>query len=253
MLLISLTPLFILIAIVFFITIAVLSSKGKLSPILTLLLFILVGGAAFLSSFILSSKTEPQIITEPIALTEDTPQADSVHQNEDPQSITQNPITKVSQSKNQRSESKDKNNETVEIEKPPVIEGLIPQEHPVVHPKFRTYQIKGGFELGLPFIKYFEEKTGWRKGKKGNYEIEVSQKGKFTQMDGEHARMYIYSGGAIEIKVNGNLCCCNTIFSIPGGLSDSKLVKAKEKLGQTISDLMFKNKEDVVIELQKCL
>lgn len=235
-----------------FLTVA-FSIKGTLSPIFTLLLLLVLGGGAFLCFFLSVPNIQTQSPTPPRTVLEDRSEVDDIRQDKLPKSKTQNPIGKTSKPKPPKNKVDEHENEVIEDEASPVIKNSIPQEYEVTDAKLRTYKTKGSLGLGKPFMTYFEEKTGWRKSKKGNYEIEVSHLGKFKQENGERERIYIYSGGEIEIKVNGELCCCNTIFTIPEGLSDSRLAKAREKLKQSISDLMFEHKESVASKLQKCL
>jgi len=229
------------------------SSKGILSPKFTLLLFAFFGGGIFLTFFLSVSKAEQQVIKKPMMLVDDIPQNDTIEKEEALEVEQEKKIGKKIKPKNQNKKFKDGKNDVIVIDDTSVIENLIPQKYEVLDSKFKVYRMKGSWELGKPFIKYFAEKTGWRKTKKGNYEIEVSHNGKFTQRHSENERLYVYSGGEIEIKINGTPCCCNTVLSIPEDLSDGKLVKAQAKLAQMISDLIFKNKERVLFEIQKCL
>lgn len=232
----------------------VLSFKGILSPKFTLILITFFGVFAFLCSTDSTPKSELPIIIEPQTLLEDTPPQKMVHHDKGKiDNVKEEPLEEKLIPGGQDNVFESQESETVEIEKSEDIKNSIPQDYEVIDVSLRTYKTKGAWDLGKPFIKYFEEKTGWRKIKKGNYEIEVSHRGKFTQKNSETERVYIYSGGEVEIKVNGKLCCCSTVFSIPSGLSDSKLVKAQRKLEQSISDLIFENKEGVIVELQKCL
>ena len=218
-----------------------LSLKETLSPLFTIILLVILGGS-FLS---LKSFFPPQSISstenQPINLVSNDIQpelnGDKKVQPKQKPKIEKN-ISQEKKSNKIENRSSDKN--------------PIPQEYEVTDHRLWTYKISSYWKWDKSFVDYFDEKTGWKKIKKGNYEITIKPIGNFTQKVNDDERLYIYPGGEIEIRVNGKLCCCENIVSIPEGISHSQLVKAKEILQNTISNLLLENKEEVVIQLQKC-
>jgi hypothetical protein len=218
-----------------------LSLKETLSPLFTIILLVILGG----SFFSLKSFFPPQRISstenQPINLVKDNiqPELTEVEKVQ--------PKQKTTIEKSISQEKKSNKIENLSSDKNP-----IPQEYEVTDHRLWTYKISSYWKWDKSFVDYFEEKTGWKKTKKGNYEITIKPIGNFTQKINNDERLYVYPGGKIEIRVNGKLCCCENIVSIPEGISHSQLVKAKEILQDTISNLLLENKEKVITQLQKC-
>ena len=222
------------------ILISLFSIKGTLSPKFTILLLVMLGVIFFFTSLLSSSKIETLEIYKPINFVNDNAPIESIP--EKPTALKP------------KSTEKEINTPSIkEVDDTPIDKNLIPQEYEVIDKNLWTYKTSGSWKWDKSFEKYFETETGWRKIKKGNAEIIVEYTGSFTQANGEDERLYIFSGGEIEIKVNGKICCCENIVSIPEGISHSQLVKAKVILQDTISNLIMENKQKIVIQLQKCL
>ena len=221
-----------------FILTIILSSKGVLSPIFTIILLLIFGGSSFFSIPNHLSVKEDNLTIE---LDKDT----------QPETTKKDPPLPKSKKEIDPKTSipKDK---TSKIKKIPFDNKQIPKEYEVTDNRLWTYKISGYWKWDKFFVDYFAEKTGWKKIKKGNYEITIKPIGNFTQKVNDDERLYVHPGGEIEIRVNGKLCCCENIVSIPEGISHSQLVKAKEILQNTISNLLLENKEKVVTQLQKC-
>jgi len=229
-----------------FILTIVLSLKGILSPIFTIILLLLFGSSLF---FFTPKNTIFNEENPSIKIDNDNSQ--ELTKNDNPPSESKTEIE--SKTRNQKKEIpslKDKNSKIKNI---PIDSKSIPKEYEITDERLWTYKTSGYWKWDKSFVDYFKNRTGWKKEKKGNYEIAVDHIGSFTQRIEDDERHYVYSGGEIEIRVNGKLCCCENIVLIPEGISHSQLVKAKGKLQDTISNLLLENKEKVVAQLQKCL
>lgn len=229
-----------------FIVTIVLSLKGILSPIFTIILLFLFGGSSF---FFTPKHTSFNKENPIIKIDNDNPT--ELTKNNHP--LAESKIEFESNTSNPKEEITSPKNTTSEIKNIPIDNNLTPKEYEITDKRLWTYKTSGYWKWDKSFLDYFKNRTGWKKEKKGNYEIAVDCIGNFAQKIDDNERLYVYSGGEIEIRVNGKLCCCENIVSIPAGISHSQLVKAKEKLQDKISHLLLENKEKVVAQLQKCL
>lgn len=211
--------------------IIILSAKGILSPYFTIILILLLG----FFSFSLLPKYLPSDNT--IALVEPG-KKDSISTG-----ISITPLTSLPPSDSNSNQPKNT---------PPINPDEIPAKYDIEDRNLWTYQTSGYWQWEESFTKYLKNKTGWTKTKRGNYEIKVDHLGTFSQEIRKDERVYIYSGGEIRITVNGQTCCCENMLSLSQDISDSQLVKANEKLQKAISDLLLKNKKQVVEKIQSC-
>ncbi len=229
-----------------FLVTIVLSLKGILSPIFTIILLLLFGGCSF---FFIPNHTSLNEKKPIIKIDKDNHVELTKNDNPLPDAKIEADL-KLSIPKKEITTPKKKSNK---IKRIPIDSTILPKEYGITDKRLWTYKTSGYWNWDKSFVDYFKNRTGWKKEKKGNYEIAVDHIGNFTQKTDDYERLYVYSGGEIEIRVNGKVCCCGNIISLPTNISDRQLVKAKEKLQNTISNLLWENREKVVTQLHECL
>jgi len=253
----SLNNNFALILIIACIIIVVFSVKGNISPLITIISFALIGFLFFQfghnstnSNEDLAHKIVPlktNIVPEKVSSKQDvtSPSVSDYSQKEE----------YVNQKKSiSKKEIISQKPDELPIEKSIITEENIPSEYDVTDRKLWTYKVKSTLKLDKSFMDFFEKTTGLRKEKNGNYDITINyNNGNFSKKDGEMEREFIYSGGEIQVKINGKTCCCSEIVSVPAFSCKGNLNKAKSKLKEKVNQLFMENKEGITKKIQQCL
>ena len=119
--------------------------------------------------------------------------------------------------------------------------------------EYRNYDVEGKWKWDDAFIATIENKTGWRKVRKGNYTISIDYQESFKRVDIKGERKFLFLGGEIKINVNNQPCCCQGLLTIPGGLDGKKVPDVKIKIQDTITHLLLENKDLVIDRISACL
>ncbi len=253
----SLNNNFPLISILLCIIIIMFSIKGNLSPLITITLIVLIGFVGYLSNNNYINSTEDLSDNIVTLKTEIAPQETLPKQNI-PSSDFSNKKKKSKNEKKSKPQSKkeikQKKTDKKPIEELSINDQIIPAEYDVTDSKLLTYKIESTLELDKSFIEYFEKATRLRMIKKGNYEIKINyDNGNFSQREGINERETFYSGGEIQLKVNGEMCCCDGIISVPQFSSIGNLKKAKAKLKEQVNQLFIEYRIEITKRIQQCL
>jgi hypothetical protein len=130
---------------------------------------------------------------------------------------------------------------------------VIPDEYEVKDERLRTYLAEGNWEWTPDFLEAVKRETGWTDSRKGNYTISIDYEESFTQNMDDQARVFVNSGGVIEITVNGLPCCCDGRLTIPKGLSAASMGEMQELLQQTVSKLIHDHQQSIIRDIRDCL
>lgn len=131
---------------------------------------------------------------------------------------------------------------------------IIPDDYEVVDSNLWHYKTEGNWKWDKTFIEEIKKRTAWNKKKNGNYIISIEFQENFkSPIYEEGRRKFQYTGGEIDIKINGKFCCCKSILSIPSDISGSSYKNVKQNIQTEVTSILLKNKEIVIDKIKNCL
>lgn len=127
------------------------------------------------------------------------------------------------------------------------------RDYEVRDEKFWTYRSEGFWKWDENFKVAFKHKTGWSYAKKGNYRFSVDYVGSISKDEANDEQLYVFSGGPVEITVNGEKCCCQEKLRLKKGLSGRNMAELKVNLQNGITSLINDQRDFVIYSIKACL
>ena len=231
-----------IILLIIYIIILSISLAGRISPKLSLLLMATLFGITCL----IGPHADKIVTNDPISVPETVSTEDTISI-ERPSSIPKKESVEKKQDSNSTNHRQTNPQDKTEPKR------LVPDAYEVRDPKFRTYSAKGNWNWSSLLVEAIEQELGWIISKNGNYTISVDYPESFIQNTEHQTRLFVHSGGEIEINVNGELCCCTGLVVIPNQLSGTSLKEVRLVVQDTVTQLIHENQSAIIQKIKECL
>ncbi|MEM1319216.1 MAG: hypothetical protein AAGG75_03115 [Bacteroidota bacterium] len=126
----------------------------------------------------------------------------------------------------------------------------IPEDYEVDE-AFRTFKTEGKWNKA--FLQAFEDKTGWREKRNGNFILAIDFDAFFDPVQEDSKNKFNYKGGTIEITVNGKRCCCPESLKFPVKISGRKMGEIQKLIDKQIATFLLQNQDFVISKIAHCL